>query len=62
MFMDIGGMKVHLRDEGPVDEKAPIVLMHGTGSSLHAWEGWAQALKDKHRVIRFDLPGFEISE
>src|SRR5574337_335103 len=53
-FLDIAGMKVHVRDEGPKEDKSPLVLVHGTGSSLHAWEGWAQALKDKRRVIRFD--------
>jgi len=60
-FLDIAGMKVHLRDEGPKEDKSPIVLVHGTGSSLHAWEGWAQVLKDKRRVIRFDLPGFGLT-
>lgn len=60
-FLDVAGMKVHLRDEGPRNDKSPIVLLHGTGSSLHAWEGWAQALKDKRRVIRFDLPGFGLT-
>ncbi len=54
-------MKVHLRDEGPRDDPSPIVLLHGTGSSLHAWEGWAEALKEKRRVIRFDLPGFGLT-
>jgi pimeloyl-ACP methyl ester carboxylesterase len=54
-------MKVHVRDEGPRDDRSPIVLLHGTGSSLHAWEGWSQALKDKRRVIRFDLPGFGLT-
>jgi pimeloyl-ACP methyl ester carboxylesterase len=60
-FLDVAGMKVHLRDEGPRDDKSPIVLLHGTGSSLHAWEGWAQALKGDRRVIRFDLPGFGLT-
>jgi pimeloyl-ACP methyl ester carboxylesterase len=27
----------------------------------HAWQGWADALKDKRRVIRFDLPGFGLT-
>jgi pimeloyl-ACP methyl ester carboxylesterase len=54
-------MSVHLRDEGPRDDKAPIVLLHGTGSSLHALEGWAQALKERRRVIRFDLAGFGLT-
>ena len=57
-FLDIAGMRMHVRDEGPRDDPSPIVLMHGTGSSLHAWEGWAAALKDRHRVISFDLPGY----
>ncbi len=59
-FLDLDGMKVHLRDEGP-REATPIVLLHGTGSSLHAWEGWAQTLKSQWRVIRFDLPGFGLT-
>jgi pimeloyl-ACP methyl ester carboxylesterase len=61
IFLDVAAMKIHVRDEGPRDDKSPIVLLHGTGSSLHAWEGWAQALKDKRRVIRFDLPGFGLT-
>jgi pimeloyl-ACP methyl ester carboxylesterase len=61
VFVDVLGMKVHLRDEGPREDVSPIVLLHGTGSSLHAWEGWAEALKGKRRVIRFDLPGFGLT-
>lgn len=60
-FLDIAGMKLHVRDEGPRDDQSPIVLMHGTGSSLHAWDGWAGALKAKRRVIRFDLPGYGLT-
>jgi pimeloyl-ACP methyl ester carboxylesterase len=60
-FIEIAGMKVHLRDEGPRNDNAPVVLLHGTGSSLHAWEGWTQALKGEHRVVRFDLPGFGLT-
>jgi pimeloyl-ACP methyl ester carboxylesterase len=60
-FVDIAGMKVHVRDEGPRDDPSPIVLMHGTGSSLHAWDGWADALKGKRRVIRFDLAGYGLT-
>ncbi len=60
-FVDVAGMKVHLRDEGPRDDPSPIILLHGTAASLHTWEGWAQALKTKRRVIRFDLPGFGLT-
>ena len=60
-FMRIDGMDVHLRDEGPRDDPLPIVLVHGTSASLHTWDGWAEALKSRHRVIRFDLPGFGLT-
>lgn len=60
-FVEVEGMRVHVRDEGPRDDPRPIVLLHGTSASLHTWEGWAQALKGSHRVIRFDLPGFGLT-
>ncbi|MEP2737162.1 MAG: alpha/beta hydrolase [Erythrobacter sp.] len=50
------GQEVHLRDEGPKDAPA-IILLHGANSSLHTWDDWAQALKTEYRVIRFDQMG-----
>jgi pimeloyl-ACP methyl ester carboxylesterase len=61
VFIDVAGMKLHLRDEGPRDDPSPIVLLHGSGSSLHAWEGWVAALKAQRRVITLDLPGFGLT-
>jgi pimeloyl-ACP methyl ester carboxylesterase len=60
-FVEVNGLQVHLRDEGPHDDPAPIVLLHGTSASLHTWEGWARALRGERRVIRFDLPGFGLT-
>jgi pimeloyl-ACP methyl ester carboxylesterase len=60
-FIDIDGLQVHLRDEGPPDDPMPIVLLHGTSASLHTWDGWVSALKDEHRVIRFDMPAFGLT-
>jgi pimeloyl-ACP methyl ester carboxylesterase len=56
-FVEIGeGVTVHLRDEGP--EQAPaLILLHGSNADLHTWEPWVQALKAKYRVIRFDQVG-----
>jgi pimeloyl-ACP methyl ester carboxylesterase len=60
-FINIDGLQVHLRDEGPRDDPSPIVLLHGTSASLHTWDGWAAALSKQHRVIRFDLPAFGLT-
>jgi pimeloyl-ACP methyl ester carboxylesterase len=61
MFVEVAGMQVHLRDEGPREDPTPVVLLHGTSASLHTWQGWAEALRDERRVIRFDLPGFGLT-
>jgi len=60
-FVEIAGMNVHLRDEGPADDPVPIILIHGTSASLHTWEGWVAVLRSHHRVISFDLPGFGLT-
>lgn len=60
-FLMVDGMKVHVRDEGPRDDPQPVVLLHGTSSSLHTWDGWASVLQAKRRVIRVDLPGFGLT-
>ncbi len=60
-FIDVKGQIVHLRDEGPRDDPMPLVLIHGTGASLHTWGSWVEALKTRRRVITFDLPGFGLT-
>lgn len=60
-FIDLDGQLVHLRDEGPKADATPIVLLHGTSASLHTWDGWTQALRGTHRVIRLDLPAFGLT-
>ncbi|MEM1173548.1 MAG: alpha/beta fold hydrolase [Pseudomonadota bacterium] len=60
-FLRVEGMDVHLRDEGPVDAGVTVALLHGTASSLHTWDGWAEALRQDYRVVRFDLPGFGLT-
>lgn len=60
-FVELKGMVVHLRDEGPRDDPLPLVLLHGAGASLHTWEGWVGALKGQRRVITLDLPGFGLT-
>jgi pimeloyl-ACP methyl ester carboxylesterase len=50
------GMTVHLRDEGPADAPA-ILLLHGSNASLHTWDKWTEQLKSQYRIIRFDQAG-----
>jgi pimeloyl-ACP methyl ester carboxylesterase len=59
-FVEVDGIRLHLRDSGPRD--APVlVLLHGFGSSLHTWQAWADALSADYRVIRYDQPGAGLS-
>lgn len=60
-FVPLGGMQVHVRDEGRRDDPVPIVLLHGTSASLHTWDGWVRALENQRRVIRVDMPGFGLT-
>lgn len=60
-FIELDGMQVHIRDTGPRDDPAPIVLLHGMASSLHTWEGWQASLQTTRRVISVDLPGFGLT-
>ncbi|UIP06380.1 alpha/beta hydrolase [Erythrobacter sp. SDW2] len=50
------GQEVHLRDEGPKDAPA-IVLLHGSNADLSTWQPWTETLRGDYRVIRFDQIG-----
>tara|TARA_B110000027_G_scaffold100936_1_gene106777 strand:+ start:437 stop:1384 length:948 start_codon:yes stop_codon:yes gene_type:complete len=60
-FLKVNGMNVHYRDEGDKKNSIPIVLIHGTGSSLHTYDYWANELAINHRVVRMDLPGYGLT-
>jgi len=51
-FITIDGVRIHYRDEGtgPV-----VVLLHANFSNLIDWDPWVDALKDRYRVVRFDM-------
>ncbi len=57
-IMNIVGMNVHYRVTGSGE---PLVLLHGTGSSLHTWEAWTDQLSNQYQVISIDLPGFGLT-
>lgn len=58
LFVDVYGMRVHYKREG---QGQPLVLLHGTGSSLHTFDLVARQLSDRFDVIRPDLPGFGLT-
>lgn len=60
-FISVDGMNVHYRDEGNPADTIPIVLIHGTASSLHTFDTWADSLKKSNRVVRMDLPAFGLT-
>lgn len=71
-FVEAGGQRWHLRDTGPdtappptalasAPAPLPVLMLHGFGSSLHSWDGWAERLQAQQRVLRVDLPGAGLS-
>ena len=60
-FVRVGGMDIHYRDQGKQIDSIPIVLIHGTGSSLHTYDNWVSELAINHRVVRMDLPGYGLT-
>ena len=57
-WLAVDGMQVHHKREGTGDA---IVLLHGTGASLHTWDGWVERLDDHFEVYRMDLPAFGLT-
>lgn len=60
-FIEINNMEVHFRSEGNTYDTLPLVLLHGTGASLHTFDDWATSLIPIKKVIRLDLPGFGLT-
>ncbi len=57
-FVKIDGQPIHYKSEG---KGFPIILLHGTASSLHTWDKWSQELSQYYQVVRIDLPGFGLT-
>ena len=60
-FLNIMGMRVHYRFEGNPTDSTPLVLVHGTSSSLHTWDSIVPAFRSNRRILRMDLPGFGLT-
>lgn len=53
-FLNVDGVRIHYRDEG---QGPVVVLIHANFSNLISWDPWVAALKDTHRILRFDMTG-----
>ena len=57
-FADLDGMRVHYRREG---HGPTLVLLHGSGASLHIFDEMTRLLARRFDVLRIDLPGFGLT-
>jgi len=60
-FIRLMGMRVHYKDQGNPQDSFPLVLIHGTSSSLHTWDSLVQRIESRKRIIRMDLPAFGLT-
>ena len=57
-----GGLRTHFLEAGSGE---PLVLLHGSGPGVSAWENWAEVipgLSRRRRVLAPDIPGFGATE
>ena len=58
-FGEVGGIRLRYRIEG---EGPWLVLIHGVGNRLEAWDGVVAALGGRFRTLRWDLRGHGASD
>lgn len=61
---DLSGVRVTVPEHRVVElawrdigSGTPVLLIHGLGGSSKSWSGVVRQLRDRHRVLSFDLPG-----
>jgi len=57
-FLKLEDCSVHYRDQG---EGEVLVLIHGTGSSLHTWEKFKTHFGENYRLVNMDIPAFGLT-
>lgn len=60
-FVDVEGVRLHVKEAGDPDSPCAMVFLHGFASSLYAWRHAMRAFASRCRVIAFDRPGFGLS-
>ncbi|GAA0528994.1 hypothetical protein GCM10011581_30740 [Saccharopolyspora subtropica] len=59
LFVKSADVEIAVRDHG--GDGPPVLLLHGAGGNLLAWEGFAPLLTERHRVLAVDLRGHGLS-
>lgn len=54
-FVRVGNVSWHVQRMGAPDKPA-LLLLHGTGASVHSWRGLMPLLAETHHVTAMDLP------
>ena len=57
-FVQTGNARWHMQRMGPGNNKRgkPLLLLHGTGASVHSWRDLMPILAQTHEIIAIDLP------
>jgi len=55
-FCKINNIKLYYEDHGAKDQ-TPLIFLHGLMSNVECWKPQVDRLKDKKRIIVFDLRG-----
>ncbi len=55
MHLELAGVRTHLIDEG---SGPPILFLHGNPDTGELWSGVISRLRERHRCLAPDLPGF----
>ncbi|WP_185964315.1 alpha/beta fold hydrolase [Aliikangiella marina] len=63
-FINVSGLRTHYQVTDQLHDKpnkSVLLLLHGTGASLHTWDGWVEHLAQHFVIIRLDLPAFGLT-
>lgn len=58
-ILDLEGTRVHYIDEG---DGPPVLFVHGLPTWSFVWRHLIVGLRDRHRCVALDLPGFGLSD
>jgi 3-oxoadipate enol-lactonase len=61
MRLDLPGLAMHLRADGPQDAP-PLLMLHSLGTDGRVWQPQAEALATRFRILRPDLRGHGLTD